>query len=134
MKKIEALVAERMVKPIQSALQNEGFDYGMCIYSVEGRGNRRRGEKDPESIRLLWGEVKYTAHLIPKVKLETVVHDDDAKDITDLIIKTVRETQKRLGKPMKHMGKIFVSDVDEAIKISTGEPDDSLTGTKGSGG
>lgn len=107
LKKIEAIFKEDHLGPVKEALEEAGF-IGMTIASVKGRG--RQG-----GISLEWRASTYRVDWLPKVCLSIVVKESDVEAITDLIIKVCRGDISGGG------GKIFVSPVDQVIRISTGE-------------
>ena len=74
---------------------------------VSGCG-RQKGRKE------FYRGAEFSFNLLPKVKVETVVHDDAVKNVVDKITETIRTGQ--VGD-----GKIFVLDVLDAVKIRTGE-------------
>ncbi|MGR3317719.1 MAG: P-II family nitrogen regulator [Candidatus Anammoxibacter sp.] len=109
MKKIEAIVRPDKSDIIQVALEDMGCG-GMTITEVKGHG-RQKG------IEEVWRGRKYRVNLLPKLKLEVIVTDDKA----DEGIKTImgEAVTKSVGD-----GKIFVSDVNTAFRIRTGEKGD----------
>jgi nitrogen regulatory protein P-II 1 len=110
MKKIEAVLRPDSVDEVLDALQGAGYP-GIMVTEIEGHG-RQRG------VTQQWRGQEYKVDLLPKVKLEVVVTDKEA----DEIIKTISKVAKtgQIGD-----GKIFISDVAEAVRIRTGERGDS---------
>ena len=106
MKRIIALIRDEKFEDVKKALLAAGCD-GMNVATVKGRG-RQLGIK--ESYR----GSSYCIDLIPKTRLELIVHDDELEDILQVIIESARTGE--VGD-----GKIFVSDVEEVIRIRTGE-------------
>lgn len=106
MKKIEAIVRHHKIDEIKQALVKEGH-LGMTIIEVLGFG-RQKGQK--ESYR----GAEYQVDFVPKVKLEIVVKDSELNKILDIVVNTARSGQ--IGD-----GKVFVSDISQAIRIRTGE-------------
>jgi nitrogen regulatory protein PII len=106
MKKIEAFVRHEVFEPIRSELLEKGFP-SISIGEYKGSG-RQKG------ITEHYRGSEMTIHLRPKLKLEIVVADVDAKTVTDVILKHARTGE--VGD-----GKIFVLPVEEAIRIRTGE-------------
>lgn len=106
MKKIEAVVRHFKLEEVKDALTKIGIT-GMTVSEVRGFG-RQKGHKEQ------YRGAEYTVDFLPKVKLEIVVDDKDAQSAIDTILQTARTGQ--IGD-----GKIFVTQLDEAIRIRTGE-------------
>ena len=106
MKKIEAIVRQEKIEDLREALEKGGF-IGMTITEVKGRGKQK-------GIKLEWRVGEYTVEFLPKIKLEMVV-DSSKLDAAIKIIEDVCSTGK-MGD-----GKIFVSNVEEVIRLSTKE-------------
>lgn len=106
MKRIIAVIREEQFENVKTALLKAGCE-GMNVSTVKGRG-RQMGIK--ESYR----GSNYCIDLIPKTRIELIVNEKDLKDIIDIIIENARTGD--IGD-----GKIFVSDVEEVIRIRTGE-------------
>ena len=106
MKKIEAIIQPFKLEEVKEALKAIGID-GMTITEVRGHG-RQKGHKE------VYRGQEYNVDLLPKVKLELVVPNPRA----DEVIKVVA-TAARTGKIGD--GKIFVSEVAEAIRIRNGD-------------
>jgi nitrogen regulatory protein P-II 1 len=106
MKKIEAIIRPEKLDDVRHALEGSGYP-GLMITEIIGHG-RQRG------VAQQWRGEQYRMDLLPKVKLELVVADKDA----DRIVKTIMDNAATgsVGD-----GKIFVSDVGQAIRIRTGE-------------
>jgi nitrogen regulatory protein PII len=83
---------------------------GMTITEVKGFG-RQKGHKE------LYRGSEYVVEFLPKVKIEVIVSDDVLEDVVQAVIKGA--STGRIGD-----GKIFVSAVDDAIRIRTGESGD----------
>jgi len=105
-KKIEVIIREEALDQLKKALSEAGFP-PLTAYPVRGRG--RQG-----GIKYRWPEGVEYYDLLPRVKVELIVDDDEVEKIIDIIIKTVRR-----GVPGD--GKIFVLPVEEVIRIRTGE-------------
>ena len=84
--------------------------HGMTVTEVRGFG-RQKGHKEQ------YRGAEYTVDFLPKVKMEVVVSDDQTKDVIDTILRTARTGQ--IGD-----GKIFVFNLEEMIRIRTGETGD----------
>lgn len=106
MKKIEAIVRHYKLEEIKNALTAAGVQ-GMTVSEVRGFG-RQRGHKEQ------YRGAEYTVDFLPKVKMELVVSDDLVKTAIDTIIKNARTGQ--VGD-----GKIFVTSLEQVIRIRTGE-------------
>lgn len=106
MKKIEAIIRHFKLEEVKDALTEAGIS-GMTVSEVKGFG-RQKGHKEQ------YRGAEYTVDFVPKVKMEIVVSDDDAQKAIDAILTTARTGQ--IGD-----GKIFVSDLTEAVRIRTGE-------------
>jgi nitrogen regulatory protein P-II 1 len=106
MKKIEAIIQPFKIDEVKDALLAIGID-GMTISEVRGHG-RQKGHKE------VYRGQEYKVDLIPKVKLEMVV----STERSDEVIKALTEAA-RTGKIGD--GKIFISDVAEAIRIRNGD-------------
>ena len=106
MKKIEAIIKPDMLSAVKVALANAGYP-SLTAYEVKGRG------KQSGIIETVSGK-KIRADMLPKTKVEIVIEDKHATEVTDIIIKTA--CTDTIGD-----GKIFVSTIDDAIRIRTGE-------------
>jgi nitrogen regulatory protein P-II 1 len=106
MKKIEAVIRHFKMEEVKDALTAAGIN-GMTVSEVRGFG-RQKGHKEQ------YRGAEYTVDFLPKVKLEVVVDDAELQTILDTIIKAARTGQ--IGD-----GKIFVSNLTQAIRIRTGE-------------
>ena len=106
MKKIEAVIRHYKLEDVKNALTAKGI-VGLTVSEVRGFG-RQRGHKEQ------YRGAEYTVDFLPKVKLEVVVDDAELQPILDTIIKAARTGQ--IGD-----GKIFVSNLTQAIRIRTGE-------------
>ncbi len=110
MKKIEAVVRPQSLDQVLGALQEAGYP-GVMVTEIEGHG-RQKG------VSQQWRGQEYKVDLLPKIKLEVVVTDKEV----DTIVKKIQAAAKtgQIGD-----GKIFVTDVADAIRIRTGEKGDS---------
>jgi len=106
MKKIEAIIKPFKLDEVKDALNEIGIQ-GMTVTEVKGFG-RQKGHTE------LYRGAEYVVDFIPKIKLEIVVSDD----IESKVVQTIEQIAKtgKIGD-----GKIFVSTVDEAVRIRTGE-------------
>ena len=106
MKKIKAIIKPFKLDDVKDALNAIGVS-GMTISEVKGYG-RQRGHKE------VYRGAEYQTDFIPKIQIDLVVEDDLSAKVTD-IIKDKAKTGK-IGD-----GKIFISSLEEAIRIRTGE-------------
>jgi nitrogen regulatory protein P-II 1 len=106
MKKIEAVIKPFRLDEVKDALTELGVQ-GITIIEAKGFG-RQKGHTE------LYRGAEYVVDFIPKIKIEIVVKDSVAEAAVDAILRT-----GRTGKVGD--GKIFISNIDEAIRIRTGE-------------
>jgi nitrogen regulatory protein P-II 1 len=106
MKKIEAVIKPFKLEEVKVALNDIGVN-GMTISEVKGFG-RQRGHKE------IYRGAEYQVDFVPKVQLGVVVDDDLATQVIEIIKKTAKTG--KIGD-----GKIFISSMEEAIRIRTGE-------------
>ena len=106
MKKIEAIIKPFKLDEVKEALQEVGLQ-GITVLEAKGFG-RQKGHTE------LYRGAEYVIDFLPKVKIEVVVNDEQAENAIEAIRKAA-ETG-RIGD-----GKIFVSQIEQAIRIRTGE-------------
>ena len=106
MKKIEAIFRPEKLEPVRKALAEQGI-LGMTVSEVSGRGKQK-------GITLQWRAGEYCVELLPKVKIELVVLDEDVGMAVNTIISKARTGERGDGK-------IFVIPVENAIRIRTGD-------------
>ncbi|MBW3597992.1 MAG: P-II family nitrogen regulator [Planctomycetes bacterium] len=106
MKKIEAIVRVHKLEDVKNALAEKGI-HGMTITEVHGFG-RQKGHTE------MYRGTEYAVDFVPKRKIEVVAPDALVKSVIDTVMKIAQTGQ--IGD-----GKIFVSTLDEAIRIRTGE-------------
>jgi len=106
MKKIEAIIRHFKLEEVRGALTDQGV-HGMTVTEVHGFG-RQKGHSEK------YRGAEYEVDFVPKMKLEIVVSDDRVRTVIDTIIRFARTGQ--VGD-----GKIFITDLAEAIRIRTGE-------------
>jgi nitrogen regulatory protein PII len=109
MKKIEAIIKPFKLEEVKEALTEAGV-HGMTVSEVKGFG-RQKGHTE------IYRGSEYTVDFLPKVKLEIVVEDGDAAKIVDAIVKAA--STNKIGD-----GKVFVSSIEDAVRIRTGERGD----------
>jgi len=106
MKKIEAIIRHFRLEEVKNALTGEGVQ-GMTITEVRGFG-RQKGHTE------MYRGTEYAVDFVPKVKVELIVAEDKLQTVIDTILRSAQTGQ--IGD-----GKIFVSDLQEVIRIRTGE-------------
>jgi len=106
MKKIEAIIKPFKLDEVKESLQEIGLQ-GITVIEAKGFG-RQRGHTE------LYRGAEYVVDFLPKVKIELVVTDDAVDSAIEAITRAARTG--RIGD-----GKIFVSPVEEVIRIRTGE-------------
>ena len=110
MKKIEAVIQPFKLEEVKEALKSIGVD-GMTVTEVRGHG-RQKGHKEAYRGR------EYEVDLLPKTKIEMVVTSVRAEEVIQAVINAARTG--KIGD-----GKIFVSEVAEAIRIRNGDRGDA---------
>lgn len=106
MKKIEAIIKPYKLDDVKEALSKIGIQ-GMTILHAEGFG-RQKGHSE------IYRGAEYNIEFIPKIKIEIIVGDDTVDDAVRTIIESA--FTGRIGD-----GKIFISSIEEVIRIRTGE-------------
>jgi nitrogen regulatory protein P-II 1 len=106
MKKIEAIVRHFKLEDVKSALIEQGAT-GMTITEVRGFG-RQKGHTE------MYRGTEYRVDFVPKVKIEVVVDDGKVQSTIAAIVKVAQTGQ--IGD-----GKIFVSNLEDTVRIRTGE-------------
>jgi nitrogen regulatory protein PII len=106
MKKIEAIIKPFKLEEVKSALMALGIQ-GMTVAEVKGFG-RQKGHTE------IYRGSEYTVDFLPKVKIEIVVADAQANPAVEAIVKSAKTG--KIGD-----GKVFVSAVEDARRIRTGE-------------
>ena len=110
MKKIEAIVKPHKLDDVKAALTQVGIQ-GLTVTEVRGFG-RQKGHKEQ------YRGAEYTVDLVPKVKVEVVVADQAVTAAVEAIVRAARTGE--IGD-----GKVFVSSLESALRIRTGEKGDS---------
>jgi nitrogen regulatory protein P-II 1 len=108
-KKVEAIIKPFKLEEVKEALAGVGIQ-GLTVSEVKGFG-RQKGHKE------LYRGAEYVVEFLPKVKLEIVVTDESLQGVIEAITKAA--SSGRIGD-----GKIFISPIEEAIRIRTGETGD----------
>lgn len=106
MKKIEAVIKPFKLDDVKDALHDAGVS-GMTVTEVKGFG-RQKGHTE------LYRGAEYVIDFLPKVKVEVVIEDNLVDNVVEAITAAARTG--RIGD-----GKIFVSPIDEAVRIRTGD-------------
>ena len=110
MKKIEAIIREEKLTAVKNALEEKSY-FGMTVSEVAGRG-RQKG------IPLQWRVGEYRVDLLPKLKIELVVLDEDVPIAIDAIVRNSRTGETGDGK-------IFVIPIDTVVRVRTGDRNES---------
>jgi nitrogen regulatory protein PII len=110
MKKIEAIIKPFKLEEVKDALAEVGIE-GMTVVEVKGFG-RQKGHTE------IYRGAEYTVDFLPKIKLETVVTDGQVESAVAAIVKAAKTG--KIGD-----GKVFVSNIEEAVRIRTEERDDA---------
>jgi nitrogen regulatory protein P-II 1 len=110
MKKIEAIIQPFKFEAVKEALISIGVE-GMTISEVKGFG-RQKGHTE------IYRGSEYTVDVLPKTKVEIVVADDEVANATKAILENAKTG--KIGD-----GKIFISHIEEAIRIRTEEKDEA---------
>lgn len=114
MKKVEAIIREEKLQDVMHALEEKGF-VAITVTTVSGRGQQK-------GLLLEWRVGQYRVDLLPKIKIEIVVRDQDTQTVIETVSKSARTGE--IGD-----GMIFVTSVEHMKRIRTGETD-SLALTK----
>ena len=109
MKKVEAIIKPFKLDDVKEALHEVGVQ-GMTVVEAKGFG-RQRGHTE------LYRGAEYVVDFLPKLKIEIVIADDAVQGAIDAISKAAHTG--KIGD-----GKVFVSEVSEAVRIRTGETGD----------
>jgi nitrogen regulatory protein P-II 1 len=110
MKKIDAVVKPFKLDEVREALSDIGVS-GLTVTEVKGFG-RQKGHTE------LYRGAEYVVDFLPKVKIEIVVADNIVEQVIEAIVKAARTG--KIGD-----GKIFVSTVEQVVRIRTGETDEA---------
>jgi nitrogen regulatory protein P-II 1 len=106
MKRVSAIVRPEKLEELKDAVNASGMN-GMTVYQVQGCGNQRGWKEYVRGNEVM-------LNMIPKVKVELVVNDEQVEPLIDLICSVARTGE--VGD-----GKIFVYPVEECVRIRTGE-------------
>jgi nitrogen regulatory protein P-II 1 len=105
-KKIEAIIKPFKTEPVREALMAAGVE-GMTLSEVKGFG-RQKGHSE------IYRGTEYTVDFLPKIKFEIVIADDRAQRAVEVILEKAKTG--KIGD-----GKIFLTEVEDAVRIRTGE-------------
>ena len=108
MRLITAVIKPFKLDDVKAALQAFGV-HGMTVSEASGYG-RQRGHTE------VYRGAEYTVEFVPKVRIEVLADDDDARRVADTIVEAARTGQ--IGD-----GKVWISPVDTIIRVRTGEMD-----------
>ncbi len=106
MKLVTAVVKPFKLDDVKSALEAQGV-HGLTVSEASGYG-RQKGHTE------VYRGAEYTVDLVPKVRIEVLVEDDDADNVVDAIIKAAQTG--RIGD-----GKVWVVPVETVVRVRTGE-------------
>ncbi len=106
MKLITAVIKPHRLDDVKNALQAFGVA-GLTVTEASGYG-RQRGHTE------VYRGAEYTVDLVPKVRIEVLVEDDDAEDVIEVLVKAARTGT--IGD-----GKVWSVNVDAAVRVRTGE-------------
>ncbi len=109
MKKIEAIIKPFKLEDVKDALTEAGVT-GMTVSDVKGYG-RQQGHSE------LYRGAEYVVDFLPKIKIELIVDDSNVDETIKIIVDSARTG--KIGD-----GKIFVTPIEKAIRIRTGEEDE----------
>ena len=108
MKLVTAVIKPLKLDEVRAALLAFGV-HGMTVSEASGYG-RQRGHTE------VYRGAEYTVELLPKVRIEVLVEDEDATDVTDVIVRAARSG--KIGD-----GKVWITQVEAVIRVRTGEVD-----------
>lgn len=106
MKKVEAIIREERLDAVKKALEEKSY-FGMTVSEVSGRGKQK-------GITLQWRVGEYRVDLLPKLKIELVVLDEDVDPVVDAIMMNARTGDTGDGK-------IFIMPVETVVRVRTGD-------------
>ena len=106
MKLVSAIIKPFKLQEVREALVDAGIE-GLTITEVKGYG-RQKGHTE------MYRGAEYSVDTLPKIKLEILVDDESLQTVTDLVTK--KANTGKIGD-----GKIFITSVDDVIRIRTGE-------------
>ena len=107
MKHIKAIIQPDKLADVRKALEKTECYRGIIITDVMGQGNQK-------GVVQAWRGEKFQLDLLPKVMIDLIVRDDELENIKDILLKATRSGE--MGD-----GKIFIYNVEQVIRIRTGE-------------
>jgi len=110
MKKVEAIIREERFEAVKKALEENSY-FGMTVSEVSGRGKQK-------GISLQWRVGEQRVDLLPKLKIELVVLDQDVGPVIDAIVRNARTGDTGDGK-------IFILPVETVVRVRTGDRNES---------
>ena len=110
MKKIEAIIREEKLDAVKRALEENSY-FGMTVSEVSGHGKQK-------GIPLQWRAGEYRVDLLPKLKIELVVLDEDVSGVLAAITRSARTGETGDGK-------IFILPVENVVRVRTGDTDEN---------
>ena len=108
MKLVTAVIKPHKWEDVRAALEAAGVS-GMTVSEVSGYG-RQKGHTE------VYRGAEYDIALVPKIRIEIVIEDDDAEDVVGIIVKTAQTG--RIGD-----GKVWLSTVESVVRVRTGDRD-----------
>jgi nitrogen regulatory protein P-II 1 len=106
LKKIEAVIRPERLDTVMGELSKLGYP-GVTISEVRGHGKQK-------GVTHMWRGAEYRVEFIPKIKLEVVVLEEDVSRVTASVVRAARTGS--IGD-----GKVFIYDVENAVRVRTGE-------------
>ena len=106
MKLVTAIIKPHMLDEVKTALESFGIE-GMTVSEASGFG-RQRGHTE------VYRGAEYTVDLVPKIRIEVLVDDDDTDDVIEVLVKSAQTG--RIGD-----GKVWSGPVDTVVRVRTGE-------------
>jgi len=106
MKLLTAIIKPFKLEEVKEALQAFGV-HGITVSEASGYG-RQRGHTE------VYRGAEYTVDLVPKLRVEVLCEDDDVEDLVDVVVKAA--VTGKIGD-----GKVWVTPVDEVVRVRTGE-------------
>ncbi len=106
MRLITAVIKPFKLDDVKTALESFGV-HGLTVSEASGYG-RQKGHTE------VYRGAEYTVDLVPKVRIEVLVEDDDADDVVEVLVKSAQTG--RIGD-----GKVWVTPVDTVVRVRTGE-------------
>jgi len=110
MKKVEAIIREEKLDAVKKALEEKSY-FGMTVSEVSGRGKQK-------GISLQWRVGEYRVDLLPKLKIELVVLDEDVEPVVNAIMMNARTGDTGDGK-------IFILPVETVVRVRTGDSNEA---------